>query len=133
MTAIAKNTLLLALIYCLLAPVLFGVEKLLLGAEAYLQVLPICCLSVFFFVSTAGVLILLRRILQRDRHFENLYLLMTMLLSFACIVVFILYAVLYGEGLLAFTANMFAFYVVSLVYLTVYSIRQVRKKKGKQC
>lgn len=76
---------------------------------------------------------LLRRALQRNKHFENLFLLATMLLSFACIVVFILYAVINGEGLLAFTANMFAFYVASLVYLTIYSIRQVRKKKGKQC
>ena len=133
MTAIAKNTLLLALIYCLLAPVLFGVEKLLLGAEAYLQVLPICCLSVFFFVSTVGIMILLSRALRRNRHFENLYLLMTMLLSFACIVVFILYAVLYGEGLLTFTVNMCAFYVVSLVYLVVCSILQGRKKKREQC
>lgn len=133
MAAIAKNSLLLALIYCLLAPALFGVEKQLLGAEAYLQVLPICCLSVFFFVSTVGVLMLLRHALQRNKHFENLFLLATMLLSFACIVVFILYAVINGEGLLAFTANMFAFYVASLVYLTIYSIRQVRKKKGKQC
>ena len=93
MAAIAKNSLLLALIYCLLAPALFGVEKQLLGAEAYLQVLPICCLSVFFFVSTVGVLMLLRRALQRNKHFENLFSLATMLLSFACIVVFILYAV----------------------------------------
>ena len=78
-------------------------------------------------------MILLSRALQRNRHFENLYLLMTMLLSFACIVVFILYAVLYGEGLLTFTVNMCAFYVVSLVYLVVCSILQGRKKKREQC
>ena len=37
-----KSILLMALLYCVLAPALFGIEFVVLGSEAYVQVFPIC-------------------------------------------------------------------------------------------
>lgn len=128
-----KPISMLALIYCCLGPLLLVIESHLLpNASAIQQALPITILAVFFFSYSLVSLYIFNKLIEtRHKSVMHFYLISKTLRFFICIVLIVGYGIVSREGLLTFAINLFIFYLVTVIYTTVYCARaEYRNKKS---
>ena len=107
---VAKPLISLAVVYLLLGPILFLLERNQLGMEALKQILPIILLGTFFFAFSFFELSFGDRLRRtQNKTMTGFYL---------------------TTKLLYFTINLAAFYVATAAFLSYYYIRMESKSKS---
>lgn len=125
-----KPITILALIYCCVGPLLLLVESNISNATALQQALPITLLAVFFFsYSLLSLYIFNHLIVHNRKSVTSFYLISKTLRFFLCIVGLVCYGIITREGLLTFAINLFVFYMVTVIYTTIYCAKTEYKNK----
>lgn len=120
-----KAVALLALIYCLLGPILYGMETAICGSEARMQALPITALAVFYFTySYISIQIHQSLLVKNSKLLPTYYLATKMIRLILSLVILVIYGLLHKEGIIMFAANLFAYYIATVVYMSVYLIKK---------
>ena len=121
-----KAIALLALIYCLLGPILYGMEILISGSEARMQALPIAALAVFYFAYSYVAIQIHKSLLVRNpKRLPVYYLAIKMILS---LFILVLYGLLHKEGIIMFAANLLVYYIATVVYMSFYIISKEKAR-----
>lgn len=127
---IMKPISLLALIYCCVGPLLLVLEQYSCNVPPAQQALPITLLAVFFFTYSLLELYLFDRLISSgSKKLTHFYLVSKMTRLMLCVLILVGYGFLVREGLLTFAINLFAFYMVTMVFTTVCCTIAERKKK----
>ena len=128
---IIKPLALLALIYCCLGPILLFAETNFMKASPMQIALPITLLAAFFFAYTLLSLTIFNHL--KEKHSSKLtafYLASKMIRLFFCIIILVAYGILHRAGMLTFAINLFAFYLVTVIYTSYYGIKEEHKKRN---
>ena len=121
-----KAIALLALIYCLLGPILYGMEILISGSEARMQALPIAALAVFYFAYSYVAIQIHKSLLVRNpKRLPVYYLAIKMIIS---LFILVLYGLLHKEGIIMFAANLLVYYIATVVYMSFYIISKEKAR-----
>lgn len=125
MKSLLKPFAILALIYCLLGPVLLFLEVQVSGSEALQQAFPIAVVSVFFFVySTLSLSVFWQMKTKRKGLMTSYYLATKLIRLMLTMFLIIAYALLVRENLLLFAIGVFVYYIVTMLYTGYYCIRE---------
>ena len=120
----------LALIYCCLGPLLLLCETSIANVSPLQQALPITLLATFFFSYSYVILYVFNKLIgKHSKSLTHFYLVSKTLRFFLCIVIIVVYGIVCREGLLTFAINLFVFYLVTVLYTTVYCIKLEYKNK----
>jgi len=125
-----KPILLLALVYVLLSCALLWAERLIFGNEGLRQAFPIACLSAFFFGLTLAELYISGRLRKSgdESGLNRFLLLMKAVRLLLSALIFAVYAVAVKQGLVPFAVNVLAFYIVTMLFTTIYYVRAEKRK-----
>ncbi|WP_314818739.1 hypothetical protein [Alloprevotella tannerae] len=128
---VAKPLISLAVVYLLLGPILFLLERNQLGMEALKQLLPITLLGAFFFAFSFFELAFGDRLRRtQNKTMTGFYLATKVVRLLSALVLFLIYAVLVKTQLLYFTINLAGFYLVTTAFLSYHYIRTESKSKS---
>jgi len=125
-----KPILLLALIYALLGGALLWAERLMFGDEGLQQAFPIACLAVFFFGLTLAELYISRQLRKSGdaAGLNRFLLLMKGIRLIMSALIFAIYAVAIKRGLVPFAVNVLVFYIATMLFTTIYYVREEKRK-----
>lgn len=124
-----KAIALLALIYCLLGPILYGMEILISGSEARMQALPISALAVFYFAYSYVAIQIHKSLLVRNpKRLPVYYLAIKMIRLILSLFILVLYGLLHKEGIIMFAANLLVYYIATVVYMSFYIISKEKAR-----
>ena len=128
---VAKPLISLAVVYLLLGPILFLLERNQLGMEALKQILPIILLGTFFFAFSFFELSFGDRLRRtQNKTMTGFYLTTKVVRLLSALVILLIYALLVKTQLLYFTINLAGFYLVTTAFLSYYYIRVESKSKS---
>lgn len=131
---IFRTLLVLALTFFVLGPALLLVEYYIQGPVAFGQLLPISFLAMFFFAySMASIRILKYLIQEQPKQIVGFYLISKVFQLLLCVLIFIVYAIFVKTNLHAFAINLLAFYITTLIFMTIYNVRIEHKMKKNSC
>ena len=120
----------LALIYCILGPILLFVEHICGLDEAINQGLPITLLSAFFFFySYISLLIFHHLYSKKSKGLTGYYLIDKTVRLLLSILILLVYDLAYGRDIAAFAINLFMLYIVTMVFTSYYCIKKEQKAK----
>ena len=123
----------LALVYCIIGPILLFIERSWEGTEALHQALPITLLAVFFFIYSFLSLALFHRLLSKNsKALTSYYLAGKTLRLLLSIIIITGYGILIREGLLIFAINLFIYYIVTAIFSSIYCIKEENKTKTRK-
>lgn len=119
-----KPLFVLAVVYCILGPLLLFTEGKLLGQTANQQALPITVLAVCFFIYSMLVMTISARLrADNSKRMTGFYLINNVARLLMSVLILLVYAMFVKQNLLVFTVNLFVFYIVTVVSNSLYSIR----------
>ena len=128
---VAKPLISLAVVYLLLGPILFLLERNQLGMEALKQLLPNTLLGASFFAFSFFDLACGDRLRRtQNKTMTGFYLTTKVVRLLSALVLFLIYALLVKTQLLYFTINLVGFYLVTTAFLSYYYIRVESKSKS---
>lgn len=132
MISVLKSIGWLAIIYCILGPLLCIVEGKLLNLNAASQVIPVIVIAACFFAYSLLIVTLFSKLYAaRRKNITGYYLLNNVARICLCVVLLVVYAVTIRQELILFTVNLFIFYLTTAVYISRYCIREETKIKNK--
>lgn len=121
-----KKIIILAVIYCVVGPLLLLAETAMSGTAARTQAGAITFLAVFFF-TFSFVTMRIHQNLQKSQKTEILstyYLAIKMIRLLLSAVLLVLYGFLFKESTILFAANLVVFYLITAVYMSIYFVKQ---------
>lgn len=127
MKTLVRQTVCLALTYCILAPLLLLIEIKGFGSQMVQQALPLVALSVFYFAYTVGELMLSRRLHRTAKGIlTGYYMLMKVVRMILSILACVVYYLLIEVNILPFCINIFVLYIATMAFSTVCHVRMER-------
>lgn len=123
-----KALVILAVIFCLVGPLLLLCETAIVGAAAKTQVIPITLLAIFFFAYSYVSMQIQKRLLEQEsKILPTFYLAVKMIRLLLCVGFLLVYGLLFRESIVMFAANLVVFYVIAVVYMSLYFIQQEKR------
>lgn len=121
----------LAALYCCLGPLLLLAGTKFGNISLRQSTLAIILLAVFFFSYSLVSLAVFHKLLaQKSKVITTYYLGEKTVRLLICIGILIVYALFQKEGLVNFTMDIAAFYLVTMVYTSYYCIKEERRNKN---
>lgn len=128
MMKILKPIGMLALIYCVVGPILLLVEHICGLDEATSQALPITLLSFFFFFySFISLMIFYHLYSKKSKGLTGYYLIDKTVRLLLSILILLVYDLACGRDIAAFAINLFVLYLVTMVFTSYYCIKKEQK------
>lgn len=128
MMKILKPISILALIYCIIGPVLLFTEHLIGLDKEINQALPITLLSAFFFIySYMSLLIFHNLYSKRDKRLTGFYLIDKIVRLLLSVLILLVYGLICGKDIVAFAVNLFTLYLVTMFFSSYYWIKKEQK------
>ena len=125
---ILKPISILALIYCIIGPVLLLTEHLMGLDKEMNQALPITLLSVFFFIySYISLLIFHNLYSKRNKRLTVFYLIDKIVRLLLSVLILLVYGLICGKDIVAFAVNLFTLYLVTMFFSSYYWIKKEQK------
>ena len=118
------------LIICILGPLLLLTEVYFYNSQAQQQIGPIFLVGIFFFIFTTIEIFFgawLHK--QRNKIITSYYLLMKIVRILVLSIIIVVYALMGGSNLQLFAMNVFAFYLVTLFFISAYFMVVENHKK----
>lgn len=129
--ALLRPILTLAVVYIVLGPLILGIEYCVIGSQrARAQALPLAIIATEFYAYSCISLVFHHRLLRQGSKFVTAFHLANhtfrLLLAILTLLVFAL--IIPREHLVPFTANIAAFYVITMMLTAHYSIKVENNK-----
>ena len=120
----------LALLLCIVSPMLLYVDQVLIGREGLRQMPWILAMAVFFFTYTFCSLLIFHKSMREKGNASPAYYMVDKAIRFlVCALGVAVYGFVVRDGILPFAVNLFVLYLVTMLFTNIYCIRQEKKYK----